>query len=141
MTRAEAFSVVTSICGGPGAPHYVCPHDCQPVASTRISFRFLLLHGRWAACDRCDRGPRTPPVSTINVHKLCVAVLQVSGIRRTANLIVGMFVAEVACRRTVDVWFSRGSRCSRAAVSVTQMGKSWRCSHEMRSFDERMTMR
>ena len=79
-----------------------CSHVSRQVA-TRNCFRFLLLHGRWAACDRCDRGPRTPPVSTRNVHKLCVAVLQVYGIRRTANLIVGMFVAEVACRRTVDV--------------------------------------
>ena len=83
--------------------------------------------------------PTYRAVSTKNVNELCVAVLQVYGIRRTANLIVGMFVAEVACRRTVDVWFSRGSRCSRAAVSVTQMGKSWRCSHEVRSFDDRMT--
>ena len=38
-----------------------CSHVSQQVA-TRNCFRFLLLHGRWAACDRCDRGPRTPPI-------------------------------------------------------------------------------
>ena len=61
MIRAEAFShhhldLRRSTC----AP-LCCSHVSQQVA-TRNCFRFLLLHGRWAACDRCDRGPRTPPI-------------------------------------------------------------------------------
>ena len=34
----------------------------QPASRHPNCFRFLLMHGRWAACDRCDRGPRTPPI-------------------------------------------------------------------------------
>ena len=60
----------------------------QPASRHPNCFRFLLLHGRWAACDQVRQRSDDPTyraVSTTNVNELCVAVLQVYGVRRTAD--------------------------------------------------------
>ena len=140
MTRAEAFSHHHLDLRGSTCAPLCCSHASQQVA-TRTAFGFCCCTAAGLPVTGATevRGPHLlAQEMSISSASLCCRCT-VSGVRPIRFFAV-LFVA-LACRRTIDVSFSRSSQCSWVAMSLTQMGKSWRCSHEVCRFDERMTMR
>jgi len=61
MTRAEAFSIIISICGDPRALHCVVPTSASK-SPPETAFGFCCCTAAGLPVTRCDRGPMTLPI-------------------------------------------------------------------------------